>query len=675
VVTALAIPIAMLVAIIGMRQLGVVGNVMSLGAIDFGLLVDGCIVVIEAVAVQVAQSHPTKAQLPTEIAAASRRVVRPVAFSLLIILLVYLPLMTLEGVEGKMFQPMAVTIALAMGGALLYTTTTFPAALAFFMRPKNFAHKEGRIYSFLLRTYGWLLDVSLRYASVPVTVSIVLLIVAGWAASQKGADFVPRLFEGKFVVDIRRLPSVSITEAERLGKQVEQALARFPEVDNVVTRTGRAEVPTDPVGPDSAEVLVSLKPRAEWTTATEPHALAAAMKDAIVAEVPATFPAMSQPIENRVNELLAGSRADVVVKIFGDNLDTLKTLAERVGAVVKDIPGTGDLRVQRMLGLPLLEVKIDRQRLARTGIHVEEVLDSVEALRVGKEVGTIFEASQRFPLVVKLPPGEESEEGLASVVVGNGEGAIVPLGQVAQIARRDSPAVITREALQRRVLVEVNVRGRDLVSWVNEARERVARDVELPKGYTIQWGGQFENFARAATRLSIVFPLCLAIIFGMLFVTFGDIAYAAAVMTGVPFAAIGGILSLTLRGLPFSIPAGVGFIALCGIAVANGVVMAAEVQRLTQTVPFDEAIRRAALSRMRAVLTTAAVVCLGFLPMAISVLPGSEVQRPLATVVIGGMLSSTGLTLLLLPIIIRRLCGGSAAAVVPQPVGSATAGA
>ena len=431
----------------------------------------------------------------------------------------------------------------------------------------------------------------------------------------------------------------------------------MPEVRSVVTRTGRAEVATDPVGPDETEVMVKLRPRDEWTTAHDLDDLGDAIKQRVEAEVPATFVSVSQPIEDRVNQLLAGSRADLVIKLYGPDLATLKKAADEIGQVVRDIPGCGDWRVQRVLGLPLLEVTPDRQRLARYGLSADRVLEVVEASRVGRFAGTIFEGARRFDLALLLPPAQLTPEAFGDLLVGSSAGQMVPLGAVASIRETEGPAVINRESLQRRVLVEVNVRGRDLVSFVNEARARVAASVHLPEGVTLAWGGQFENFARASARLGFVAPLALAVIFVMLFLMFGDLRTAAAVFVNVPLALVGGVAALWLRGLPFSIPAAVGFIAVAGVAVLNGVVMAGELRRRLETSRSRLAtdVRHAAATVFRPVVTTALVAAFGFIPMALSTHAGAEVQRPLATVVIGGILSSTALGLFVLPIVLRLL--------------------
>jgi cobalt-zinc-cadmium resistance protein CzcA len=584
---------------------------------------------------------------------------RPVAFSLLIILLVYLPLMALEGVEGRMFKPMAITVALALGGALAFSLTAFPALAATVLRAAPHGADEARgFFGAAARVYGRLLDRVLTRPALGVTLGALALVAAALFGRTLGAEFVPRLDEGEFSLDVKRLPSISITEAKRLGELLEKVLARFPEVRSVVTRTGRAEVATDPVGPDETEVMVKLAPKSEWTTATDEDALGEVMKEAAEREVPATFVSVSQPIEDRVNQLLAGSRADVVIKLFGDDLATLKQTGEDIARVIRDVPGRGDLRVQRVLGLPLLEVTPDRARLARYGLSADRVLEVVEASRVGRLAGTVFERARRFDLMLLLPPARLTPEAFGELLVGSPSGQLVPLAQVATIAETEGPAVINRESMQRRVLVEANVRGRDLVSFVHDAQARVDARVQLPPGVTVEWGGQFENFSRASQRLGLVVPIALGIIFGMLFLMFGDWRYALAVFAGAPFALVGGVLALCLRGLPFSIPAAVGFIAVSGVAVLNGVIMASEAyRRLEAGERGPLPVRQSAVAVLRPVLTTALVAAVGFVPMAVSHAAGAEVQRPLATVVIGGILSSTALELVMLPLLLWWIVG------------------
>lgn len=659
-IAALAIPLSMGIAVMGMVQLEVTGSLMSLGAIDFGLLVDGAIVMLEAVMVRFAIQHGVgPIDVPKVVAEAMSQSARAVTFAVAIIMLVYLPLMALEGVEGRMFKPMAITVALALLGAVIFTLLIFPALAAILLKAPSQAHGHGlhdRIWGKLQRGYGAQLG---RLIRQPMNVyGLVLLIMLGTAgtASTLGAEFVPRLEEGQFAFDVKRLPSVSITEAQRLGVQMEEVVARFPEVESVVTRTGRAEVATDPVGPDETEVVVQLKEKELWTTAHDIDSLGEKIKVAVEREVPATFVSVSQPIEDRVNQLLSGSRADVVVKIFGPDLSLSKSLAEKVASILRTIPGTGDLRVQRVLGLPLLNVKADRLRLARYGIPADEVLSVVEASRVGRSVGKIFEGPRRFDLVLLLPPAQLTPESFGELMVGTGQGQLVPLAQVADIRESEGPAVINREGLERRVMVEANIRGRDLVSYVTEAQVKVTSQVKLPSGYRLDWGGQFQNFTRAKNRLMLVVPVSLAIIFGMLFLMFGDLRYAISVFACVPLGVVGGVLALRMRGLPFSIPAAVGFIALCGVAVLNGVVMASELKRrLGEGVALAQALADSAQGALRPIMTTALVAAIGFLPMAFSTRAGAEVQRPLATVVIGGIISSTLLMLAVLPLLLRGL--------------------
>lgn len=649
----LGIPFSMILAVAGMLALGIDGSLMSLGAIDFGLLVDGPIVMVEAVLARFALDQGLAGRSPVEtVRDALVRVARPVVFSVLIILLVYLPLLTLEGVEGKMFRPMAATMGLALFGSVVFALLVFPAGAAAFLRPAPGAaqHHEGALEAYYRRALRWAVD---RRAAL-VGISLVTLAATAPVLASLGADFVPRIDEGDIVVAARRIPSIGMSEARRLDLEMQRVLRRFPEVVTTVGMTGRAEVATDPVGLDNTDVLVRLRPREEWTTAHDLDSLGEAMKAAIESEVPSTFVSISQPIEDRTNELISGSRADVAILLFGDDLERMTDLARRIARTLRGIPGAGDVRVERALGLPMLEVQADRARLARYGMDSDDVLAAVEASRQGRRVGQVFEGQRRFDLRVLMPPRETGAEGLRRVPVGAFDGQLVPLGQVAHVNDVDGPAQVSRQGMQRRLRIEVNIRGRDLVSFVEEARRTVERDVPPPAGYRLEWGGQFENFERATARLAVVLPLSLVIIFGMLFLTFGGVRYAAAVFSGVPFALVGGVLALAFRGMPFSIPAAVGFIALCGIAVLNGVVMASEVQRrLGAHEPLERAVMEGSVTVLRAMLLTATVAAIGFLPMAISSSAGSEVQRPLATAVIGGVVSSTLLGLFVLPGLLR----------------------
>jgi cobalt-zinc-cadmium resistance protein CzcA len=651
-IAALAIPLSMGIAVIGMRQLGVTGTLMSLGAIDFGLLVDGAIVMLEGTLHHLEKTRPPPEEVPSAVATAMRRTARPVTFAVLIILLVYLPLMALEGQEGKMFKPMAITVALALGGALVFSLTTFPAACAYALRVSSKPHKQG-FFDVMGARYGALLGRVLQRPALPLLGGVAILAACVPVALSLGAEFVPRLDEGEFSFDVRRIPSIAITTAVKLARQTEDVMARFPEAMSVVTRLGRAEVATDPVGVDESQVRVKLKPKSEWTTAHDLDELGQKMKEAVEAEVPATFVSVSQPIEDRVNQLLSGSKADLAIKIFGYDLPTMKKLGEQMAAILRTIPGTGDLRVQRVLGLPFLDVKVDRRRAARIGVRTADVLGIVEATRSGIDAGFVFEGPRRFPVKVLQPPPGPDPESLGEVLVANDKGQSVPLAQVAQLELREGPATIFRESFERRVLVEANVRGRDLVSYVNEARRRIEAEVQLPPGYHLRWAGQFENFTRAKDRLTLVVPIALGIICVMLFFMFGDLRAVLCIFACVPFGVAGGIVALAMRGLPFSIPAAVGFIALCGVAVLNGVVMASELRRRLDDPSSKNPWTDSAAAVLRPVITTALVAAIGFLPMALSTRAGAEVQRPLATVVIGGILVSTLVSMFVLPALLK----------------------
>ena len=642
------IPASMAIALFGMHLFGVTGDLMSLGAIDFGFLVDGPIVVLEAVLAATAGKELVGAARSRAYARMTAAVARPVAFSVAIIMLVYLPLLTLEGIEGKMFRPMAVTMACALFGALVYSLLFFPALLVTVVPPPK---KEGA---------AWLLALEHAYARVlpraiswrwPLLGGATLALVASvLGIAGAGADFLPRIEEGDAVVTIRRAPSISLAQAKELDLASERVLRRFPEVVTTLGQTGRAEVAIDPVGNDNTDIFVHLRPKSEWKTTHDFDDLSSRFKDAIETEVPGTFVSVSQPIEDKTNELISGSRADVQIAIFGPDLSELKALSEAVGATVRNVRGAGDVRVERVLGAPTISVRPERARLARYGASMEDALSVVQAARVGIPVGLIYEGHRRFDLRLFVPPRASTPEAMGELFVEAANGTTVPLSEVATIEETEGPTQVRREALTRTVRVEVNLRGRDLVSWVGEARARVAREVNLPAGYEVSWGGQFENFERAKKRLGLVVPMALVIIFGMLLWMFGETRYAVAVFVVVPFGLIGGIVGLLVRNLSFSIPAAVGFIALAGVSVLNGVVMASEVKRrFVLGGEIARAVVDGAAHSMRAVMTTGAVAGLGFLPMAIATGAGAEVQRPLATVVIFGILVSTLLTMFLLP--------------------------
>jgi cobalt-zinc-cadmium resistance protein CzcA len=647
-VVVIGIPASMSVAVLGMHLFGVTGDLMSLGAIDFGFLVDGPIVILEAVIAALAGKQLVAKARDGAYSEVAGAVARPVAFSVAIIMLVYLPLLTLTGIEGKMFRPMAITMACALFGAVVYSVVFFPAMLALFVPPaKNHGPRwMERVTNAYARALPW----AIRRKWYLIAGAVVALATSFVLMAGAGADFVPRIDEGDLVVTIRRAPSINLHEAKQLDLAAERVLAKFPEVVTTLGMTGRAEVAIDPVGNDNTDIFVHLKDKKLWTSAHDLDGLSVLIKDAIEVAIPGTFVSVSQPIEDKTNELVSGSRADVQINIFGDELEELKNYSEKVAAVVRAVPGTGDTRVERLLGAPQITVTPDRARLARYGAKAEDALAAVRAARVGVPVGVIYEGQKRFDLRVIAPLRTPAPEALGELFVEAAGNTLVPLSEVATIEQTEGPAQVRRENLRRTVRVEVNLRGRDLVSWVHDAQSRVEQQVQLPSGYEITWGGQFENFERARHRLTMVVPLALAIIFGMLLWMFGDARFALSVFAIVPFALTGGIFGLLARGLSFSIPAAVGFIALAGVAVLNGVVMANEVRnKLESGWPLAEAVRDGAVYTARAVLTTGAVAALGFLPMALATGAGAEVQRPLATTVVSGIAISTLLTMFILP--------------------------
>jgi cobalt-zinc-cadmium resistance protein CzcA len=653
-VVVLGIPASMSIALFGMHYFGITGDLMSLGAIDFGFLVDGPIVILESIIAALAGKTLIKRARDGAYAEVAGAVSRPVAFSVAIIMLVYLPLLSLEGIEGKMFRPMAVTMACALFGALVYSVLFFPALLAIFVPPSK-GHGP-RWVSWLGKHYDRALPWAIEHKGALLVGGGLSLLGSFVVLARSGADFVPRIAEGDAVVTVRRAPSIGLAQAKELDLAAERVLRRFPEVVTSLGMTGRAEVAIDPVGNDNTDIFVHLKPEKEWTSAHDLDDLSELFKHAIESEVPGTFVSVSQPIEDKTNELISGSRADVQIALFGESLTELKRLSETVADLVRDIPGSGDVRVERLLGAPELTVKPDRARLARYGIRTEDALQVVRAARLGVPVGQIYEGQRRFDMKVLMPPSSPSPAALGGLFVEASQGTSVPLSEVASITESEGPSQVRREDLTRTVRVEVNLRGRDLVSWVNEARAKVEAKLHLPAGYEVQWGGQFENFERAKRRLALVVPMALAIVFGMLLWMFQNARYAVAVFAVVPLALVGGILALAARGLPFSIPAAVGFIALAGVSVLNGVVLASEVKaKIFGGWPLREAILDGASHTMRAVLTTGGVAAFGFLPMALAHGAGAEVQRPLATAVIGGIAFSTLLTMFLLPGLIASL--------------------
>ncbi|HEX7318527.1 MAG TPA: CusA/CzcA family heavy metal efflux RND transporter [Pyrinomonadaceae bacterium] len=646
------IPLSMLFAAILMRVFNVSGNLMSLGALDFGLIVDGAVVMVEnAVRRRAeAQHHGSKEPAERTILEACVEVGRPVVFAVAIIMIVYLPILSLQGVEGKMFKPMALTVIFALLGSLILSLTYVPAALTFILRG-HVAETESFVIRYAKRLYRPALDFMIRWRAQGLAVATGLVVISALIFPLLGSEFIPRLDEGALALQVQQLPSVSLTQSVKTVTEVEKVLKSFPEVTKVVSKTGRAEVATDPMSIDFSDLYVELKPIGEWTTTHSKVELVEKMSEALEKRVPNASCSFSQPIELRVAELISGVRSDIAIKLFGDDLEVLKGTADRIGAAVQKVPGAADVKVEATTGLPQLQIKPDRALIARYGINVEDVNDLVEAVVAGKDAGVVFEGEQRFDMVVRLSDEASRDlETIQNLTVAAPGGARIPLSQLADIRLVEGPAQISREDTRRRIGVELNVRGRDIGSFVEEAQARIGREVQIPPGYYLTWGGTFENLQRASGRLLIVVPLALFLIFVLLFTTFGSVRQALLIYTGIPFAVVGGIFALALRGMPFSISAGVGFIALFGVAVLNGVVMVSYINTLREEGrSVTDAVHEGAMTRLRPVLMTALVASLGFIPMALGTGAGAEVQRPLATVVIGGLVTSTLLTLLILP--------------------------
>jgi cobalt-zinc-cadmium resistance protein CzcA len=653
---ATVIPLSMLIAAIFMRLFNISGNLMSLGAIDFGLIVDGAVIMVENGVRRIAEKQRemgrplSDSELQQTVYESSREVRRATMFGELIIIIVYLPILSLTGIEGKMFTPMALTVAFALIASMILSLTYVPAAMTFVLRGQV-SEAESPIIRYAKRLYRPMLDFVLSNRRKSAAAALALVVLSAAVFPFLGSEFIPRLDEGALAIQVQQLPSVSLNQSIRTTTEVERVLKEFPEVTKVVSKTGRAEVATDPMSVDFSDLYIGLKPPWEWTSAHSKEELVEKMSDALENRVPNAAFSFSQPIELRVSELIAGVRSDVAIKLFGDDLDMLKRKADEIARAVSRVNGAEDVKAEAVSGLPQLQIKPDRAAISRYGINVEDVNDLVESIVAGKLAGQVYEGEQRFNMVVRLTDvASRNLETIRNLLVPAPNGQRVPLSQVADIRLVSGPAQISREDARRRISIELNVRGRDIGSFVEEAQAAIEDQVKLPPGYYVTWGGQFENLQRATSRLLIVVPLAMFLIFVLLFTTFGSVRQALLIYTGIPFAAVGGILALLLRGMPFSISAGVGFIALFGVAVLNGLVMVSYINRLrAEGRNLDEAVREGAITRLRPVLMTALVASLGFIPMAVATSAGAEVQRPLATVVIGGLITSTLLTLLILP--------------------------
>lgn len=670
--TAAVIPLAMLVTVTGMVESGVSANLMSLGALDFGLIVDGAVIIVENCLRRLREAGPAALESAQSRLAvvfdATREVIRPALFGVFIITAVYLPIFALSGVEGKMFHPMATTVVIALTSAMVLSVTFIPAGVALLFRG-GVGHAENAVVRVSRSAYRPVLEAALRFRWPVLLAALAFVALCGALATRLGSEFVPNLDEGDIAMHALRIPGTSLSQAVALQETLEAEIRAVPEVERVFAKIGTAEVATDPVPPSVADNFIILRPRESWPDPNKPKSAVVADLEALVTPVPGNRYEFLQPIQMRFNELIAGVRAELAVKVFGDDFDRLIELARQVESVVGGVPGAADVAMEQATGLPVVTIVPDREHLGRLGVSVRELQTLVATAFGGRVAGQFYEGDQRSDIVVRLPERLRADPNrLEDLPVPLPDGGQVPLGQVADIVEVIGYNQIYRENGKRRVVVTANVRGRDLGSFVADVRRAIEGDVEVPAGYWVEYGGTFEQLESATRRLAVVVPATLALIIGLLVMALGSWRDTAVISTGVPLALTGGVLALLARGIPFSISAAVGFIALSGIAVLNGLVLVAFVRDLREhgrTV--DEALVEGALTRLRPVLMTALVASLGFVPMAINTGIGSEVQRPLATVVIGGILSSTLLTLVVLPALYRIVHGRAAAA--PRTVG------
>jgi len=682
-ITTAIIPLSMLMTITGMVELKISANLMSLGALDFGIIIDGAVIIVENCIRRLAEEQKHRKRLLAVgerfdiVFDATREVIKPSIFGVCIIMVVYLPILSLRGIEGKMFHPMAYTVMLALAAAIILSITFVPAAVALFLGGRV-SENENFFMRFARQAYEPLLRTALNARGLVMTGAVSLIVLCLLLASRMGSEFIPSLDEGDIAMHALRIPGTSLTQAVQMQDMLEKRIKEIPEVKEVFAKLGTAEIATDPMPPSVSDTWIMLRPRHGWPDPSKPKERLVAEIEAAVNTIPGNNYEFTQPIQMRFNELISGVRADVAVKIFGDDLDVMAETAEEIEKVLAAVPGAADVKTEQTTGLPILGVNIDRARLARYGLNIAEVQEAVEIAMGGKEAGTLFEGDRRFPIVVRLPeqlrsnidamrripiplPKSEDKREESKIIpvatktdASTPGAAFIPLGELAEFKVEPGLNQVNRENGKRRIVTTANVRGRDLAGFVADAQNRIKSEVKIPAGYWVEWGGQFENLLSASKRLQIVVPVALLLIMVLLFTAFGSIKDALLIFTGVPMALTGGILALWLRGIPLSISAGVGFIALSGVAVLNGVVMFTFIKKLIEDgVSVDEAIFRGSVTRLRPVLMTALVASLGFVPMALATGPGAEVQRPLATVVIGGIISSTLLTLLVLPVLYR----------------------
>jgi cobalt-zinc-cadmium resistance protein CzcA len=682
-ICALAIPLAMLMTISGMVHSKISGNLMSLGAIDFGLIVDGAVIIVENCMRRLAQKQHELGRVLTlperlhEVRQASREMIQPSVYGQAIIITVYVPILALSGIEGKMFQPMAYTVIFALIAAFILSLTFVPAMVALLVTGRV-QEKENVVVSWIKRGYEPVLRSVLKVRYAVVTLGLVSFLAAAWLFTSLGQEFIPTLDEKDLAIHAMRIPSTGISQSTKMQFEVERTIATFPEVAFIYSKTGTAEMATDPMPPSVSDTFVIFKPRTEWPEPDLPKTELIENIEAALVQIPGNNYEFTQPIQMRFNELIAGVRSDVAVKVFGDDMNSMLKTANEIAAVLREIPGAADVKVEQVTGLSVMTVRPDRAALSRYGLSVQDVQDVLAIAIGGREAGQVFEGDRRFDLIVRMPedlrenplileqlpvplPAGDGDAQHSSFGAISGRPGFIALGQVAEIETAEGPNQVSRENGKRRIVVQSNVRGRDIGSFVTDAQQRIEAEVQLPSGYWIDWGGQFENLVAARQRLAIVIPVCFMLILMMLYTAFGTIRHALMVFSAIPLALSGGVLALWLRHMPFSITAAVGFIALSGVAVLNGLVMVSYMNQLRKEgLPLDTAIIRGALTRLRPVLITALVASLGFVPMALAHGTGAEVQKPLATVVIGGLISSTLLTLVVMPALYMIVEGGSA---------------
>jgi cobalt-zinc-cadmium resistance protein CzcA len=675
-IAALVIPISMLMTAIGMVRMEISGNLMSLGALDFGLIVDGAIIITEHCLHKLAHRQQEIGRVLNlkerlhEVMEASKEVIKPIVFGQAIIILVYVPMLTFTGVEGKMFEPMAMTVILALVAAFILSITFVPAMIAIFVKGRV-KEGEGRLMEKGKALYLPWLDAALARPIITGGIAVGLLVFALGAFTTLGQEFIPTLDEKDIAMHAMRIPSTSLSESQSMQLQVEKAVSSFKEVAFVFSKTGTAEMAADPMPANVSDTFIILKPHEEWPDKSLPKARLIEQIEKAVGEVPGNNYEFTQPIQMRFNELISGVRSDVAVKIYGDDFAVMEKTAASLLKVLQAVPGAADVKTEQTSGLPFLEVKLDRAAIARYGLNISNVLEVLTIAVGGREAGLVFQGDRRFDILVRLPDAlrsntsvlenlpillpEESQEDDAKSTAPHSRPRYLPLKEVATLSMVEGPNQISRENGKRRVVVQANVRGRDIGSFVADAQKAIENQVQIPAGYWLEWGGQFKNLQEASQRLMIVVPACFFFIFLLLFAALNSVKQALLVFTGIPLAVVGGVFTLVLLGMPFSISAGVGFIALSGISVLNGLVMISSINQLVQEgSPQDEAIREGTLSRLRAMIMATVVPSLGYVPMAISTGAGAEVQKPLAVVVIGGLIVASAMTLFVLPALYRR---------------------